>query len=89
VKHFERAAFFKDLSAKRLLASIEDALGDEQERKNKDKSKEALAAFCAASIPAGWLPPELRTKAYVQPQAKAAAKPAPAKPAAAKKAKRK
>ncbi len=84
-KHFERKTFFKHCSAKRLLATIKDALGADEERRQKDKGKDALAAFCSGSVPAGWLPPELRTKHYVAPKAKDAS-PASAKPSAKKKA---
>jgi ParB family chromosome partitioning protein len=84
-KAFDAEAFCKGANKPYLLKVIKEVLGEDERRRNQDKSQNDLAKFVLASIvPLGWLPEELRTKSYVQPKPKASAA-APAKPAPKKK----
>jgi ParB family chromosome partitioning protein len=71
------------------VAAIKEALGEDQARQISKGTGKAIAAFAAANVPqTGWLPPQLRPKAYRGPsKAKIVAMLAKKKPAAAPKKK--
>lgn len=88
---FEAKDYFDSVSKTPCLLAIKEALGADIARQQESKPKADIAAFALANVPAtGWLPPQLRGKAYDGPPtkkaavaAKPAAKTKPGKPAAA------
>lgn len=71
---FDAKVYFKGASKPHILSVILEVLGEDERRRNAEKSQHDLAKFAVDSIAAlGWLPPELRTASYVPPKPKAAA----------------
>lgn len=72
---FDAPGYFDAVSKAHCLAAITEAVNADEARKVAGKPKGEIAAFCVANVPGkGWLPPELRTRHYDGPQAKAAPK---------------
>lgn len=71
---FNAKTYFKGASKPHILSVIKDVLGEDEQRRNSEKSQTDLAKFAVDSVaPIGWLPPELRTASYVAPKPKPAA----------------
>lgn len=80
---FDAADYFGGAAKPIVLQAITEAVNADQAAKAAKLKKADLIAFALANVvPAGWLPPELRTANYDGPRA---APPAPAEPPAEKK----
>lgn len=83
---FDAKDYFEGVSKPLCIAAIREAGFTEDQAKTSAKSKGEIAAFAIANVPqTGWLPPQLRAKAYGGPPV-AKGKPAAAKPADPKRA---
>lgn len=72
-KHFKPKEYFTCASKKHLLGVMAEAFGAAARKNAEDKSEAQLVAIFVGEIGrTGWLPTELRTKAYAGPSAKKA-----------------
>ena len=77
---FDPKTYFAGASKKHLLGFMAEAFGELPRQHAEDKTEAELVKIFVAEIGrTGWLPPEMRTKAYTGPTAKAPAGPKSAK----------